>query len=87
MILSKLWKGKKMKFSDAVSACEYMGEKNPQRLAWVEGPFIGALRVEYVKTHKAHIEAVESGDIARINATSFAYKTASNALTDALHMY
>ena len=76
-----------MEFNEVVAACEYMGESDPIRTAWNDGPIVGALRVEYVKTHKAHIEALESGDVARVKATSAAYKAASNALTDAMYVY
>jgi hypothetical protein len=55
-------------FKDHVAACEYMGEENPNMVAWTEGPILGEARIAYVEAHKAHMAAVEAGDFDVINA-------------------
>ena len=72
-------------FEDHVSACEYMEEENPKMSAWSEGPRLGAVRVAYVETHKAHAAALETGDIGAIDSAWDTYCAAQNAWLEALY--
>jgi hypothetical protein len=65
-----------VKFSDVVKACEYMDCENPREVAFQEGPIIGAARVAYVNAHKKHAQALELGDIAKIDSAWIEYCTA-----------
>jgi hypothetical protein len=70
-----------LSFDDHVAACDYMGEENPKMCAWVEGPYIGALRVAYVASHKTHVDALTTGETDEIDTAWNAYCEAKNAFT------
>lgn len=72
-----------LSFDAHKSACEYMGEENPNMVAWMEGPYIGAKRVAFVEAHKTHAEALESGDSDTIDSAWKVYCDAQNAWVSA----
>jgi hypothetical protein len=76
---------KMLTFDDHVSACEYMGEENPKMRAWSEGPTIGAARVAYANSHKAHMAALETGNIGAIDSAWDNFCAAQNAWIETLY--